>query len=147
MSDINLIQRIHDLERDVEQLRSLEARDLLLPTVSYALSAGITVDTVVCGMVLTRVPIYINRFQINCRVNTTNNGSNYWTIYLVTAVGGGAITTVNTSALSPSSTVWSRLNGTIGSQVTSPEIGLYVRVIPTGSPGALDIIGVLVNAA
>lgn len=147
MSEIDLIQRIQKLEHDVEMLRALESRDLLLPMTQIILTLGIsTSGATVAGMVLTRTPIYINRFQANVRVNTTNDGSNYWTLELRTYPGAVAIATADTSALAPSSSVFSRITGSVGYNVPSGQIGLYVQATKTGSPGNLDILGILVSA-
>ncbi len=148
MGEIDLIKRIQKLEHDVEQLRALDSRDLLLPTYNFAtLGMVITTDATIAGIVLPRTPIYINRFQINCRVQTTNNGSNYWTFTLVRTSDNANVASVNTSALAASSTTYSRLNASVGSNIPAGQIGLYINANRTGSPGTLDVIGLSVNAA
>jgi len=97
-------------------------------------------------MVLTRTPIYINRFQAVVRVQTTNNATNYWTLVLV-LVNGAGISSANTAALAPSSTTFSAISGSAAYNAAVGEIGLYVQAQATGAPGALDVLGVLVNAA
>ena len=142
-----LIQRIRQLEREVERLQALEARDLFLPVTMVTSGFGLTTNAYVCGMVLTRTPIYINRFQAVCRVNTTNNATNYWDLILATVVGGVGISSASTSALAPSSTTFSAISGSVGTNIAVGEIGLYVFAARTGAPGILDVLGVLVNAA
>ena len=89
----------------------------------------------------------VNRYQVTCRVNTTNDGSNYWTLYLREASTNTNIQNINTSALSPSSTTWSFLSATVEHELSLSEVGLYVYVEKTGSPGALDVLGIIVAAS
>lgn len=146
MSEIDLIKRIQKLEHDVEQLRALGARDLFLPLNSWTGGSGITVSsTIVCTMPFTRTGMYLNRFQVLCLVATTNNGSNYWNLAPTTLPSNTGLTSANTSAIAADT--WSRVSAGMGYLTVSSDVGLYVLATKTGSPGALVVGGVVINAA
>lgn len=79
---------------------------------------------------------YVTRWQARVVVNTTNNGSNYWTIALTR--DGTTIASANTSTGSPG-TVY-LLSGVVGS-VQDPISYFAWDVTKTGAPGTLNMNG------
>lgn len=80
---------------------------------------------------------YVTALNVTYNVQTTNNGSNYWTIKLVRADTGGALTSdISTSAASPgvwTNTALSSLNLVTGSY------GLSLVTGKVGAPGDLFV--------
>jgi hypothetical protein len=73
-------------------------------------------------------------------VATTNNGSNYWTLDLVEPDLATVHATIDTSAISADT--WTMIDDTtINADVSRSDLGLYVRITKTGSPGALYLQG------
>jgi hypothetical protein len=79
------------------------------------------------------------------RVSTTNNGSNYWHIKIIKCTAGTVIKEITTSAISANTnTLLSTTSFTVGS-VGSADVGLYIEVYMTGSPGALFLFSPMVQ--
>ena len=71
-------------------------------------------------------------------VATTNNGSNYWTIYLK-KLDGTTIASFNTSAASANTWTWYRPSALSEAINSSSDKGYYIEVSKTGSPGAISL--------
>jgi hypothetical protein len=70
----------------------------------------------------------------------TNNGSNYWTINLVTLFGT-TVATMNTSALSGGTGHLISTTSFSPSSVGTSDVILYMSCVKTGSPGGLYVYG------
>lgn len=67
-------------------------------------------------------------------VDTTNDGSNYWTIAINRLDTYAVLASLSTTAAAP--TTWTRSDsGVLSVGVTTGMIGLYVSITKTGSPG------------
>ena len=75
----------------------------------------------------------IKTWHQRVNVQTTNNGSNYWSVQLA-GWTSGVITTINTSTLTAG--VSSVISDTaIDTLLSASETGLYIYVAKVGSPG------------
>jgi hypothetical protein len=72
------------------------------------------------------------------RVNTTNDGSNYWNIALNTWSGTNLLTI--TTAADTAGTQYCKTNAAALALVPATHKGLYIYCTKTGSPGTLDIM-------
>lgn len=70
-------------------------------------------------------------------VNTTNNGTNYWTIAFTDGTGG-AMGSVNTSLISANS--WQRLQVSSITQPPTTNAEISVAITATLSPGSIYVI-------
>lgn len=85
-------------------------------------------------------PCYLLANYLSVFVNTTNNGTNYWTIEVLD-VPGTVLANPNTAAIAANT--WERLNPTVGAQPASTSARFYYRLTATGSPGSIYVVPVL----
>ena len=74
-------------------------------------------------------------------VDTTNNGSNYWTIELIRWTDNTSFASVNTSAGAVNTHLLLTTTTFSPTSVATSGVGLIVKVTKTGTPGNLFIIG------
>lgn len=77
-------------------------------------------------------------FRATIRVNTTNNGSHYWTFLIKNYSASTTLATFNTSAKS-ADTIY-RVTATAGALVGTGNILLQTSLEKTGSPGTVDVL-------
>jgi hypothetical protein len=74
-------------------------------------------------------------------VQTTNNASNYWTVYLLRLDTGGNVASFNTSSMT-AGTYARIVNSGLSLSITTSMMGLYVKVIVgAGAPGPITMFG------
>jgi hypothetical protein len=90
---------------------------------------------------------YLERIVWRARVNTTNNGSNYWTLrvgYEGYTLGGSVLLDVNTSALTVDT--YGVVGGAVNTAVDYSALTAYTLFTEVrkdvGAPGSLDVMGV-----
>lgn len=80
---------------------------------------------------------YMTRYQCVTRVDTTNNGSNYWAVTLswddATVSAGTTISTVDTSA--DTAGTYANHSSNINAVLDATAMAFYLSVAKTGSPG------------
>ncbi len=147
MSDPNLtIQRqILDLEGTLEPLRKADVPSLYLPWSQRALnpfplasSGGVWGD---CPQPWNNVPLV---FNVIADVLTTNNGTNFWTIELLTLTAAGAssvVASVTTAALTAN--IPARLSDTSVTAPASTDVGYFIKLTATLSPGSIFVFPAL----
>jgi hypothetical protein len=86
-------------------------------------------------------PLTIKGYHHSGTVLTTNNGSNYWNIWLRSWGTGATISLINTSAWPVGGVGQSEDLGINYAITPGTDIGLYIRVYKTGSPGPLYLAG------
>jgi hypothetical protein len=82
-------------------------------------------------------------WQQAVKVNTTNNGSNYWTIKLIRRLADGTtnVTLGLVDSYYMTAGTWYRWDLTIGASTLATDLFVYVNVTKTGSPGNIDLAG------
>jgi hypothetical protein len=118
---------------------------VLLPLGVYGAISPIASDAYPYSMSVDRTYVFVKWQQV-VRVMTTNNSTNYWTVRLTRGIDGAEIAKIETKAMAASTFVASTV-----SSFSIPAIGLsderlYVRVVKTGTPGTIELIGPLVEA-
>lgn len=109
----------------------------LLPFSTFGSISPITIGVDPFGVTIDR-DMVIRWWTQSVNVQTTNNGSNYWTIDL-RSLGAGTLASLNTSAIAAG--VWANLsNKAINTSAATTDIGLYIRVAKVGSPGSLYLL-------
>lgn len=111
-----------------------------LPFVTYGLDPENQSGTgTTCAITVSRA-FTIRSWTQAVYVDTTNNGSNYWSFELKRVSDFTTIKTLNTSALSPDT--WTVISDTaMALAVPKTYLGLYVHVSKTGSPGNWSSMG------
>lgn len=141
MSDPNItIQRqIQTLQDGHERLRKADVPAFYLPWTQRVLNPfPLASSAVSWGDAGLPWASYILAFYVSVYVNTTNNGTNFWTIALTNHTGV-PYTSVTTAAISANT--WTRLSVTTG--ITQPgATDPAMEIIPTAtlSPGAIYIV-------
>jgi hypothetical protein len=79
--------------------------------------------------------VYVLAFYASVYVNTTNNGTNFWTIALFGAPSNNAVASVTTSAIAAST--FTRLSDVTITQPAAADTEFYVTATATLSPGSL----------
>lgn len=85
--------------------------------------------------------LYMTRWVVTSRVNTTNTGSVYWTMELFRQAGdttGTSLASFNTSADSPGTIV--QHDQVLNVVLDSSAKNLFANATKTGSPGAMHLI-------
>ncbi len=134
---------VSDLRDKDRRLGKLEGRDIpalympwtqrVLNSFPLASSGGAWGDSV--------IPAYsrILGFYCSVYVSTTNNGTNYWTVYLNNTPGGVTAASFNTSGIA--NNVWTRFTITTGfTQPVSTDNHFEIALVATLSPGAIYIV-------
>jgi hypothetical protein len=140
MSDPNvLIQRqIQDLQDGHERLRKADVPALYLPWVQRALNPFPLASS---GGVFAEMglPWLVNvlAFYVTVLVDTTNNGTNFWTLDLRTFPAGTTIASVNTSAIAANT--YTPLSDLTITQPVAADVALFLQPVATLSPGAIYI--------
>lgn len=82
--------------------------------------------------------MYIIDFRSTIRVNTTNNGTNYWTCTLENYPAATALASFNTSAKS-ADTIY-RVTTAAGQLMGASNLIIWLHLVKTNSPGTVDIL-------
>ena len=142
MSDDILLQRTRTQKRRLDQLASADRSGIRMPYAQRALNPFPFASSGNAFCDINRARDWtILAFLCGAYVATTNNGTNYWTIDLI-SLAGTVYATVNTSAGAANT----GLRLAAGS-VTQPATGiswLVVRATATGTPGAIYILPELI---
>lgn len=134
--------RLERLERTVERVRKPDLPGLRLSYAQRILNPiTLAASPAVAGDFPQTGTIVMLAFRASVFVQTTNNGSNYWTIDLINTAGA-TLATFDTSALSTGT--WTRLAAVSLTQPSSSNVDLAVRATATGSPGNLFLVPELV---
>ena len=140
MSDPNLTtqRQIQAIEDAQERLRKADAPALYLPFTQRVLNFFPLASS---GAVWGESPIpweaYVLAFYCSVYVNTTNNGTNFWTIALFGAPSNNTVASVTTAAISANT--FTRLSDTTITQPTSTDTEFYILATATLSPGSIAI--------
>ena len=143
MSDIARI--LMDNEKRLRQTETREVTPIYLPWAQRVLnpfplasSGGVWGDT---AQPWANRPI---RFDLEVLVNTTNNGTNFWTLVLSTVTTGGAVNTVatlTTSAIAANTPA--RLSTTTITLPGATDVWFQLTPTATLAPGAIYIFPAL----
>jgi hypothetical protein len=79
------------------------------------------------------------------RVSTTNNSSNYWNIKMIKCTAGTVLEEINTKSISANTNALLTSTSFDVASVGSADVGLYIEVYKTGSPGALFLFSPLLE--
>jgi hypothetical protein len=135
--DADTLRRLSSLELRVGKLETIELSPVYLPYSQRILnpfplaSSGGTPGDFGQPWAASIAAFYVSVF-----INTTNNGTNYWTISLVNQ-SGTPLASVNTSAISAGA--WARLAATSITQPATSNIVFPLVATATLSPGAIYI--------
>lgn len=100
-------------------------------------TAGLTTGPSNIFIMTVHAPCILREFRVACRVVTTNDASNYWTL-LIRNISGATIASRDTAALTAG--IWSLIfKANIGVAVSDADVILYFRIEKVGAPGAIDI--------
>jgi len=138
MSDpyLTMQRQIQALEDRLEVLRKADTPSVFLPYAQRALNSVAATSSL--GEFAQPWEAYLLVFSVTVFVQTTNNGTNFWTIDLLDTTGA-TIATVNTSS-GVSASTWTRLSDTTVTQPLSTNASLSVVATKTLTPGALFAI-------
>lgn len=129
MRDIQ--ERLERLEKsDIDAIRLSYAQRVLNPFPLASSGAG-------AGDFGQAEGVEILAFRVSVFVQTTNNGTNFWTISLVNTAAS-VLASVSTSAIAAAT--WTRLVDTTITQPSSTNVVLTVIATATLSPGAIFIV-------
>ena len=140
MSDPNLtIQRqIQELQDTLERLRKADAPALYPPFITETLIPfPLASSGAAQGYFGQPWAVYVLSFYVTVYVNTTNNGTNFWTINLKDS-SGTTIASVTTSAIAANTST--RLSDLTITQPASTSTSLTVTAVATLSPGSIYIV-------
>lgn len=82
--------------------------------------------------------VRVLKWYCDVYVNTTNNGTNFWTLTLSSFPSATTIATFNTSAIAANTGV--RFATSPGAQPSSTDIFLYISGTATLSPGSIFVM-------
>lgn len=131
-------RKIRDLEDRLERLRKADGAAIYLPWVQRVLNP-FPLASSGAGLCDQSQPWAVNILAFYCSVfvNTTNNGTNFWTIALINAVGT-VLASFNTSAIAAGA--YTRFAVTSGiTQPSTTNPALIVIATATLSPGSIYI--------
>lgn len=139
MSDpLDVMRQIRALERQLDQSRQKPGNLLSLPYAQRILnpfplvsSGGIASDFAQSQALM------ILEFRVSVFVQTTNNGTNFWTLE-VRDTAGTALASVTTAAISAGT--WTRLSDTTITQPGSSNVALNVFATATLAPGNIFLV-------
>src|SRR3972149_4230709 len=135
---VDIWRAIHDLRADLGRLRVADAGGSML---TYAQRVLNPFPLGSCGGALGDFAqsgeITLLAFFASVFVQTTNNGSNFWTLTLTNSAGA---TLASVSTAAASATTWTRLSDTTVTQPSSTNVVLAVFATATGSPGGIFIV-------
>lgn len=144
MSD-DMLRMLQNNDRRLRQTETKEIPPIYLPWSQRVLnpfplasSGGVWGD---CPQPWNNLPLV---FTVTADVITTNNGTNFWTIDLLTftaAGGSSVVASVNTSALTVN--VPARLVDTTVTAPAATDIGYFIKLTATLNPGAIFIFPAL----
>ena len=135
MSDpyLSIQRQLQALEEQLERLRKADVPPTMLPYAQRALNS-VAVTTAI-GDFAQPWEAYFLVFAVTVFVQTTNNGTNFWTIDLQDTTGA-VIASVNTSS-GVSINTWTRLSDTSVTQPLSTNAQLSLIATKTLTPGVL----------
>jgi hypothetical protein len=136
MAELDTQRQLAVLADQLERLRKADATPIFLPYAQRSLNA--LSATSAAGDFAQPWPAYFLVFAATVFVQTTNNGTNFWTIDLQDTTGT-ILATVNTSSGVTAST-WTRLSDTSVTQPLTTNAELSVICTKTLSPGNLFVI-------
>lgn len=140
MADLNktlddMAARIAKLEKSVKQRSGDDGGGQWLSMGSYAALLPVTLTTDRPYILAIPKRCTLRRFLLGAHVVTTNSGSNYWTIQLIS--NSGLATSVNTSAMTHD--LWTNLStDTFAiSEFDTSNVYWLITFTKTGTPGSL----------
>jgi hypothetical protein len=136
MAELDTQRQLAVLADQLERLRKADATPIFLPYAQRSLNA--LSATSAAGDFAQPWAAYFLVFAATVFVQTTNNGTNFWTIDLQDTTGT-VLATFNTSSGVTAST-WTRLSDTSVTQPATTNAELSVICTKTLSPGNLFII-------
>lgn len=134
MTDAELVKRIQSLEIQLKRLRQPEQPLPNLLWTTWRAPYALTDDNQTLWMATIVEAAAFTYWKQSVAVNTTNNGSNYWTLSLRKWSDNIQIASLNTSALTAGTPALLTYSGSEISLTTS-MIGVYIRAEKTGTPG------------
>ena len=139
MSDFDLAYQLADLRRQLADLRAPEMPELSLPYAQRVLNPfpAASSGNAAGDFPQSTASLVLVRYNANVLVQTTNNGSNFWTLTLID-VSGSTLATLSTSAASAAT--WTRLTTTTITQPASSNVELAIIATKTGNPGGIFIV-------
>ncbi len=136
---LDLDRRVRAIESLLEHLRKADVAGNYLPWSQRVLNPFPLASS---GNVWGETPqpweVSVLALYVSVFVNTTNNGTNFWTLDLITEPGGTTLASVSTAAASANT--WTRL---VDLSVTTPgstNVALAIRPTATLSPGSIFIV-------
>jgi hypothetical protein len=139
MSDfLPIAELTSTLSRRTEQLETVERPGFFVPFVALAGAEPYAADAALYRAVVGR-NLNLRRWWVAVSVDTTNDGTNYWTLRL-SAPLAGVLASVNTSAIAPDT--WTTLTTAtfaLSAILAATEPYLLIESIATGTPGALSL--------
>lgn len=138
----DFVRRITDLERRVARLRAGEAMWGVLPFVPYIAALPQPFSVTASFVFITCQPgiaVSLMKWAVTTMVNTTNDGSNYWT-FVLRNTAGSTIASFTTAA--DTAGVWTGHEVTSGwtNPVAATNKMFYIKIDKTGSPGSIYIV-------
>jgi len=133
-----MLKLLQDNNTRLKQTETKEIPPLWLPYAQRALNP--LAATAAAGDFAQPWPILAQVFYVTVFVQTTNNGTNFWTIDLQDTTGT-VVATVNTSAIAAGT--WARLSDTTVTASATTNAELSVICTKTLAPGNLFVIPAL----
>lgn len=84
--------------------------------------------------------IWIERFEWTSKVDTTNDGANYWKVRLARIDGGSGTSIVEPDTIGDTAGNWTKHVTTVNALSSSAADAFYIKVLKTGSPGVLQVL-------
>ncbi len=140
MSDTNLQtqRQVQSLQDDMERLRKADVPPLYLPWAQRVLNPfPLASSGAAWGDLGLPWAVNVLAFYTSVFVNTTNNGTNFWTIAVISRPSGTAVASVTTAAIAANT--YARLSDLTITQ--PPSTDTWIEIVPTAtlSPGAIYI--------
>ena len=140
MSDPNLLtqRQVQALEITQERLRKADVSALYLPWTQRTLNPiALVASPAIWGDMGVPWSVNVLAFYSSVFVNTTNNGTNFWTIELLATPSATTIASFTTAAISAN--IFTRLSTTTITQPASSDADLFIRATATLAPGSIFI--------